>query len=258
METTVTGPGTLTFWWKISSEDGPDRLKLTVDGASYGSTTGVRDWEQVTRPISAGTHTIRWSYEKDDFFIGGEDRAWVDQVVFAGEGGSAEIVVEQPELSDLTDNVSTVDFGTALSGNSIVKTFTIRNTGTAPLLGLIVTRNGTHNTDFTLGALGQTSLDPGQPTTFTVTFSPGGATARTAAIHIQSNDADENTFDINLTATGGIAIADWRQTYFGTTAWNSPPAADPIRTTRHPRLSRRRRQARSGSPSRATNRPWPN
>ncbi|MDZ4401671.1 M6 family metalloprotease domain-containing protein [Prosthecobacter sp.] len=225
IETTVTGPGTLSFWWKVSSESGFDSLKLTVDGAPYGSASGEVDWTEIVRPISAGTHVIRWSYEKDSFFAGGQDRVWVDQVVFAGGSGGPEIVVEQPASNGLTDNASTVDFGTALPGNNTVRTFTIRNTGNAQLNGLVVTRNGTNDTDFALGSLGQTSLNPGDFTTFTVTFTPGASDARTAALHIQSNDADENTFDINLMGSGGVPVTSWRQQHFLTTA-NTGDAAD--------------------------------
>jgi hypothetical protein len=42
----------------------------------------------------------------------------------------------------------------------------------------------------------------GSSTTFTVAFKPNAAGSRSAAIHIFSNDVDENPFDINLTGTG--------------------------------------------------------
>ena len=32
LETTLTGPGELRFWWKVSSEPGKDRLRLYFDG----------------------------------------------------------------------------------------------------------------------------------------------------------------------------------------------------------------------------------
>ncbi|TDU81409.1 astacin (peptidase family M12A) [Prosthecobacter fusiformis] len=83
METTVTGPGTLDFWWKVSS-DPSDRLKLGIDEVySYGSISGQQDWVHMIVPIpTSGTHTIRWSYVKNEFTNGGLDTAWVDQVVF--------------------------------------------------------------------------------------------------------------------------------------------------------------------------------
>ncbi len=120
-----------------------------------------------------------------------------------GTGLGPEIVVEQPVGTDLVDGSASIDFGSVNTGSSsAAKTFTIKNTGTADLTGLAITKDGSHATDFTVGALGATTVAPGARTTFTVTFSPGAAGARSAAIHIASYDADENPFDITLTGTG--------------------------------------------------------
>ncbi len=82
LQTTVTGPGTLMFWWKVSCDPFGDSLDLTVDGAPNGSISGEEDWTRVLRPIAAGTHTVRWTYTKDFFFASGADRGWVDQIRF--------------------------------------------------------------------------------------------------------------------------------------------------------------------------------
>ena len=67
---------------------------------------------------------------------------------------------------------------------------------------MALSKDGDNNADFTLGSLGATTLAPGASTTFTVTFTPSAVGPRTAAIHIASNDSDENPFDIALTGTG--------------------------------------------------------
>ena len=114
-----------------------------------------------------------------------------------------EIAVEQPVGTDLTDGSASIDCGSVSIGSSSAPfTFTVRNTGTANLTGLALSKNGANSADFTLGSLGATTLAPGASTTFTVTFTPAAAGTRTAAIHIASNDADENPFDITLTGTG--------------------------------------------------------
>jgi hypothetical protein len=56
---------------------------------------------------------------------------------------------------------------------------------------------------------------PGGSTTFTVKFTPAALGVRTAALHIASNDADENPFDIALTGTGITNLEAWRIQYFG-------------------------------------------
>jgi uncharacterized cupredoxin-like copper-binding protein len=80
--------------------------------------------------------------------------------------------------------------------------FTIRNSGTANLTGLALTKAGTHPGDFLLSALGATTLAPGASTTFTVTFKPAATGVRSASLRIASNDADENPFDIALNGNG--------------------------------------------------------
>ena len=117
-----------------------------------------------------------------------------------------EIAVEQPAGNDLVDGNATVAFGAVnVSGAPLIKTFTIRNIGATDLTGLVISKNGTHSADFTVSALGATTLAGGTNTTFTVSFDPSAAGARTAAIHIASNDANENPFDITLTGTGRTA-----------------------------------------------------
>ena len=80
--TTVTGPGTLTFWWKVSSEANYDYLRVEVDGTEAGKISGEVDWQQRTLAIASGSHTIRWRYTKDPSIASGADRGWVDQVAF--------------------------------------------------------------------------------------------------------------------------------------------------------------------------------
>ena len=116
-------------------------------------------------------------------------------------GVQPEIAVEQPALTSIADGGSK-DFGSVQVGSNTSLTFTIKNTGNANLTGLGITFDGANASDFTLAA-SPTALvtGPTGSTTFTVRFAPGAAGARTATLHIASNDADENPFDINLTGT---------------------------------------------------------
>lgn len=205
METTIVGPGTMTFWWKVSSETSYDFLRFYLNGVeqtgSLAKISGNVNWIQKTVTIPSGSNVVKWSYTKDDSAVVGSDTAWVDQVVFTPDA-APEIAVEQPIGTNLTDGVSTVDFGSVNVGSTNQLTFTIKNVGTTDLTSLALSKSGTHSADYTLGALSTTTLAAGTSTTFTVTFAPGAAGTRTAAIQIASNDANENPFDINLTGTG--------------------------------------------------------
>lgn len=119
----------------------------------------------------------------------------------------AEIVVEQPAGTSLTDGAATVSFGTVAIGSSDTRTFTIRNTGTVGTLsGLVLSKDGAAAADYALGTLSVTSLAPGDSTTFTVTYTPSLGSTRNAALHLGSNDGDENPFDIALTGNNLLPV----------------------------------------------------
>jgi len=76
------GAGAITFRVKISSEPGFDILRFYVDGVEKGSWSGtsVAGWQLFSTPVTAGSHTLRWSYEKDGSASMGQDAAWIDAV----------------------------------------------------------------------------------------------------------------------------------------------------------------------------------
>ena len=127
----------------------------------------------------------------------------VSSVVTVTVAKIPEIVVEQPVGSGLTDGTAKRSFGTVKVGKiGAAKTFTIRNAGNANLSGLVITTTGIHAKDFIVTKPAKTTLVPGTSTTFKVTFKPNAKGTRNALIHIRSNDANENPFDIKLSGLG--------------------------------------------------------
>jgi len=87
-ETILSGPGTLGFWWKVSSESGYDYLRLEIDGVQDSAITGTVDWVQKSVVISTnGLHKVRWRYSKDGSVSSGSDAGWVDEVTWTGASG---------------------------------------------------------------------------------------------------------------------------------------------------------------------------
>lgn len=82
VQTSVTGPGTLNFWWKVSSEGNYDFLRVLVDGTDAGAISGEVNWQARTLALGPGAHTVRWRYAKDYSVHTGQDRGWLDQVTF--------------------------------------------------------------------------------------------------------------------------------------------------------------------------------
>ena len=80
IETTVAGPGRLSWLWRVSSEKDYDLLHVSVDGALVASVSGEVPWTERGIDIPAGTHTLRWTYDKDDYLSERMDTAWLDRV----------------------------------------------------------------------------------------------------------------------------------------------------------------------------------
>jgi Reelin subrepeat B/Immunoglobulin domain len=81
-QTMVTGPGTLTFWWKVSSEAWFDYLTFYLDDLNEAAISGQVDWQQESFAVGSGNHTLTWTYAKDPSVSAGLDAAWLDQVIF--------------------------------------------------------------------------------------------------------------------------------------------------------------------------------
>ena len=85
LETTVIGPGTITFWWKVSSETNGDFLGFSMGGLEQDSLSGEVDWVQRSFEVPAGEQVLAWSYTKNGSLDGGDDAGYVDQVVWVAE-----------------------------------------------------------------------------------------------------------------------------------------------------------------------------
>jgi subtilisin family serine protease len=101
LETEAAGPGTLSFWWKLSSEPGVGQLFLYDNAQSVAYLQGEADWRQEQFHLLAGLHRLRWQYHRgnDDPF--GLDRGWLDQVTYV-----PGVTMIEPSLSDAVDNQS--------------------------------------------------------------------------------------------------------------------------------------------------------
>lgn len=119
-----------------------------------------------------------------------------------------EISVEPPTGPAFADGVSIIAFDSQPSGTkSATRTYTVRNTGTAPLYNLALRKSGPNANEFIIGTSGswKTSLLAGESATFNLTFWPSATGTKTASLFIDSNDADENPFDIQLYGVSSTA-----------------------------------------------------
>jgi len=83
LETTVTGPGTVSFYWKVSSELGFDQLRFSLGQSLQAAISGETNWQMRSFSLATGEQTLRWTYVKDGSARNGADAGWVDQVAIA-------------------------------------------------------------------------------------------------------------------------------------------------------------------------------
>jgi len=93
METTVEGPGTISFYWRVSSESNHDFLRFYIGSSVQASISGSVSWEQKSFSIPQGNQTLRWSYSKDSSVNSGSDCGWVDNVVYSSGVYKDELVL---------------------------------------------------------------------------------------------------------------------------------------------------------------------
>ena len=81
IEVFLAQPDTLSYWFKTSSEPSRDKFIFTIDGVQRGDAWwGESQWIQRTHNVSAGHHTLRWRYVKDESGSAGSDCVWIDDV----------------------------------------------------------------------------------------------------------------------------------------------------------------------------------
>ncbi len=82
LQTMITGAGTVSFWWKVSSETNFDFFYFYVGGLERARISGEVGWQERTISVPEGSQTLRWVYEKDPSLHAGQDGVWLDQVIF--------------------------------------------------------------------------------------------------------------------------------------------------------------------------------
>ncbi len=120
----------ISFYLKTSSEGNWDYLKFYIDASLINKWSGETPWIKVAFPVTAGNHTFKWEYMKDNSQSGGSDCAWLDYIIFpaavpSGSSVSGAITyanTNNTPLSGLTVNLKN-------AGGNIVGTSTTNATG---------------------------------------------------------------------------------------------------------------------------------
>ncbi len=115
----------ISFFAKVSTEDGYDKFRFYIDGAEKLLLSGEKQWKKYSFPVSEGGHLYKWQYNKDDNTTGGEDCIRVDFIVlpaplmttvYAGED-SDFCETDNIQCQGIVSNCETVLWETSGTGN---------------------------------------------------------------------------------------------------------------------------------------------
>lgn len=75
----------ISFFVKVSSENGWDKLFFYIDNQQMGNWSGSVSWSQQKYAVSEGVHTFKWAYTKDSSQSHGSDCAWIDYITLPAD-----------------------------------------------------------------------------------------------------------------------------------------------------------------------------
>jgi len=108
IQTSVTMPalgGTVSFYYKTSTESCCDELHFYIDGLDQtGSGLTNSSWVNQTYPLTSGVHTLNWAYEKDGGVTSGADEVYLDDVLVTSNSMSNTVL----QIIDGTEGVNKV------------------------------------------------------------------------------------------------------------------------------------------------------
>ena len=79
---TATVNDSISFYYKVSSEENYDKLTFKIDGQTKDEWSGNIGWTRAVYPVEAGVHTYQWTYSKDNYYSQGHDCAYLDAIEF--------------------------------------------------------------------------------------------------------------------------------------------------------------------------------
>ncbi len=92
IETTIEGPATISFLWRIRNILGSGGLSFTIDGQSNDIWSSTSNWSEYQIDIhGSGSHTLRWTFWDSEYQLS-EDSIWLDDITIS----RAPMITKQP------------------------------------------------------------------------------------------------------------------------------------------------------------------
>lgn len=207
-------------WTDQSTNESGFRIERSVEGGAYELLatvqTDISNYDDITvEPF------VHYAYRVRGFTLNGSSSFSNVALAFTDVG------VAEPEIAVLGNSTvipsgSTVpktadgsDFGPVIlpSGAAVTHTFTIRNSGNAPLLlhgTPVVSLSGTGAGNFQVTTLPTSPIAGGSTTNFEIRFSPTGGGIKDATVSISNNDSSEAPYTFAIRGSGLLQdLAAW-------------------------------------------------
>ncbi len=110
MRTVYSGPDSLKFYYKVSSELNYDFLSFRLNGSEIFKSSGEVPWSKKVIPLPAGPNKMEWRYYKDNSQSSGSDCAWVDMIDFA-ESSSVSYIQKDLEVARIVSPIQKDRYG---------------------------------------------------------------------------------------------------------------------------------------------------
>jgi hypothetical protein len=208
----IAGSGTTTATWSFSSlTPGTYRVSATwvndsnrANSVTYTTTDGTD---------TLATRTVDQLFPPNDFSDSGT--LWEDIGFVTITGSTIEVdlnnlaspaskaviadAVRIDPMAELVDGTSTLNVGSVATNVAAAETLLVKNVGNADLtLSTPISVPAEYSVPLTFGS---TTLTPGTSTTFAVALNGTPSGTHNGTVSFGNNDADENTFDFNITGT---------------------------------------------------------
>ncbi len=191
------------------SVDGQNWVKVTDLGGNFTNQSFNLDTviqQAKTAANSTDISNVRIKFQQYDNYAANTDGREFDNIkvkatLIAPEMdvlGNGYIIVDGDTTPSSVDHTN---FGSVFQGSSVVRTFTIMNTGAAALNITGIQRVGSTYFSVVQQPASVVAANGGT-TTFKVQFAPNSSGLHTATIQIANNDANENPYDFVIQGTG--------------------------------------------------------
>jgi hypothetical protein len=188
--------GNISFDQRVSSEAGWDCLRFYIDGirqnigsscagAGGAGISGDVSWTRVTVPITAGAHTVMWSYEKDDSVAIGRDAAWIDNLSMPTQAPAVLSVLREGDGSGTVSSAGGGAINCGPSGGACSTTLAADSTVTliaSPLPGSVFAGWRNDGSLVTCVGLDGCAVRTAQGVTVTATFASKAVGAKDSPV----------------------------------------------------------------------------